>query len=458
MNILHPKYIQTTPKASLNFVGAVHRYFDAINSSNLEKTNDIYIEIYNNAIFPYINYGKALDDYDIEYVEDLIELIKQENDYKESTVRSTIRHLLYDPCKYYFREYHPNDNTFEINPSDFRGLKDEDKESVELRIIKSLTASEELKAGKILFSDPKQSGEMIGLAIMFFTASRNNETCGYNFGDLLELQSHPGCYYLQITKSTEIKSNRLKAGGKTYNAFRRLPLVETLSDFLFDRIQYLEHELSFPYEENGITYNSVYDLPIACRGHNYGERCSSDDLTRAGRTLLRESVGMTKSRIAGIQLCILEDRNSEYDLGEKDVTTYLLRRNMATHLYTLGFSTLESQYYMGHKMEGTALKRSDFGDETFLYKLWKMLQYHPLNSYESIENLREGSVHNTSKVIVQVEKDSIVKIENKEYGDVIQLNIRDNHDVIKILETSLYSENNEEVNVLNKLIKLYINR
>lgn len=53
---------------------------------------------------------------------------------------------------------------------------------------------------------------------------------------------------------------------------------------------------------------------------------------------------------------ISEDKDTEYDLGEKDVTTYLLRRNMATHLYTLGFTVLESQYFMGHKMEGTALK------------------------------------------------------------------------------------------------------
>lgn len=463
MNVLKSSYVGVTPRGNMNFIGAVRRYFDDINGKNLEKTNDTYIDYYNNNIFPFINYGKALDDYDIEYVEDLLNLIQDKNEYKESTMRGNIRHLLYDPCKYYFREFHPDNNIFEINPSDFTDRdKGESIQSAELRIIKSLTVGEEKRAFRILMENPKTCcGEWVGLAIMFFTASRNNEACGFNYGDLLEMIDYPGCYYLQIVKSTEIKSNKLKAGGKTYNAFRRLPLVNVFSEYLLERMKFIEEQIEFPYVVNGIEYTSIYDLPIACRGDNYGVRCSADDLSVAGRTFLRENVGMTKSRIASIQLCILEDRNSEYDLGEKDPTTYLLRRNMATHLYTLGFTTLESQYFMGHKMEGSALKRSDFGDEVFLYKLWKKLQKHPLNNRmdSKVVNLNK-SVHieNESNISLKAQNPGILKVRSREYDDSIRLNIKGDYKQMDVLDDSYHGDCLEEINITKLQRKVYKNK
>ena len=460
MNILKSSFVGVTPRGKTNFIGAVRRYFDVINGKNLETTNDTYIEYYNTNIFPYINYGKALDDYDIEYVEDLLSLIQKKNDYKDSTMRGNIRHLLYDPCKYYFREFHPDNNVFEINPSDFTGReRDESIESAELRIIKSLIVEEEKKAYQILMEDPQtDNGEWVGLAIMFFTASRNNEACGFNYGDLLEMIDYSDAYYLQIVKSTEIKSNKLKAGGKTYNAFRRLPLVKVLSDFLLARMQFLQEQITFPYVVNGVEYKTIDELPITCRGNNYGVRCSADDLSVAGRTFLRDFVGMTKSRIASIQICILENRNSEYDLGEKDPTTYLLRRNMATHLYTLGFTTLESQYYMGHKMEESALKRSDFGDEVFLYKLWKKLQRHPLNTLESsnfvdLENTR--SIENETEVSLKLEGAGILKIKSRENGENIFVHIDGRYNKVNILDNPNNEECREEINITKMQKKAY---
>lgn len=464
MRVFDPKYPKYTPHQKLNFVGAVQRYFDFINQDNKESTNDAYMDFYNNNIFPYVNYGKPVESFDIDYVDDLIKKIQEKNEYRDSTIYSTIRHLMYDPCKYFFNEFYPENNPFEINPTDFRkgGDGSKSQKSAILSIVKSLTVEEEKKAFQILLANPQtDKGEYLGLAVMFFTACRNNEACGLNYGDILEMINYPNCFYIQITKSVEYRTNTLKSGGKTQNAFRRLPLVSVFKDYLDKRIEFLTSKVQFPLEENGNVYQTVYDLPVACRGEKYGTQCNSDDLTITGRRFLRDEVGIKKSRIAGIMVSISEDKDTEYDLGEKDVTTYLLRRNMATHLYTLGFTVLESQYFMGHKMEGTALKRSDFGDETFLYEMWKKIQGHPLNytskvPYDFIENIK---IKNEPKILLKIGSkgngDYILQIDTNEisdkviielYGTVTNMNLYERYDI---------DINREEVNIISIIKKAY---
>lgn len=463
MRVFDPKYPKYTPHQNLNFVGAVKRYFDFINQDNKESTNDAYMDFYNNNIFPYVNYGKPVESFDIDYVDDLIKKIQEKNEYRDSTIYSTIRHLMYDPCKCFFNEFYPENNPFEINPTDFRrgGDGSESQASAILSIVKSLTVEEEKKAFQILLADPRtDKGEYLGLAVMFFTACRNNEACGLNYGDILEMINYPNCFYIQITKSVEYRTNTLKSGGKTQNAFRRLPLVSVFKEYLDERIDFLTSKIQFPLEENGNVYQTVYDFPIVCRGNKYGTRCNSDDLTIAGRRFLRDEVGIKKSRIAGIMVSISEDKDTEYDLGEKDVTTYLLRRNMATHLYTLGLTVLESQYFMGHKMEGTALKRSDFGDETFLYEIWKKVQKHPLNqeqnhSYTCDKNL---ILKNQSNIKLSIDSkgtgDYFIQIDAKEMEDPIKVDFIGNFIETDVLEKQEEIKN-EEVNIISLINKAY---
>ena len=463
MRVFDPKYPKYTPHQKLNFVGAVQRYFDFINQDNKESTNDAYMDFYNNNIFPYVNYGKPVESFDIDYVDDLIKKIQEKNEYRDSTIYSTIRHLMYDPCKCFFNEFYPENNPFEINPTDFRrgGDGSESQASAILSIVKSLTVEEEKKAFQILLADPRtDKGEYLGLAVMFFTACRNNEACGLNYGDILEMINYPNCFYIQITKSVEYRTNTLKSGGKTQNAFRRLPLVSVFKEYLDERIDFLTSKVQFPLEETGNVYQTVYDLPIVCRGNKYGTRCNSDDLTIAGRRFLRDEVGIKKSRIAGIMVSISEDKDTEYDLGEKDVTTYLLRRNMATHLYTLGFTVLESQYFMGHKMEGSALKRSDFGDETFLYEMWKKIQSHPLNHEQNrIYNCNKNlSLKNQSKVKLFIDSkeisDYLIQVDTKELEDPIKVDFIGDFIEADVLEKQEEIKN-EEVNIISLINKAY---
>ena len=158
------------------------------------------------------------------------------------------------------------------------------------------------------------------------------------------------------------------------------------------------------------TFNSIDELPIACRGNNYTIPCSASDLTRAGRAFLRDKLKMREQQISGISYIV---QSSEYDASEKDPTTYLLRRNFATHLYTLGFPTEWCQYYMGHLIENDILKRSDFNDEGFLYQMALLLEKHPLNQ----------TLNSDDEITIDVTGPSqyYISVENKELDDPISV-------------------------------------
>ena len=295
---------------------------------------------------------------------------------------------------------------------------------------------------------------------MFYTAVRNNEACGLNYGDIIEMSEHPGCYYLQVTKTTMINSNRLKAGGKTYNAPRRLPIVTELKSFLLNRMNYLSHFLHFPLTKNGVKFKSVLDLPIVCRGDNYTQRCSAADLTKVGKYFLSQQVGISKNRMAGLEMCIYNDVGTDFDLGEKDITTYVLRRNMATHLYVLGLSEIECQYYMGHKIENTSLKRTDFNNERLLYEIWRKIQNHPLNKENAvqypivrIEDQNLAILDNLNNVTIELKSGSyLIKAINREVDDVLSANFEGYSNPVSVEEVTIPKSNNDTMNV-NKLMR-----
>ena len=462
MKTFNPIFLPHTPKNEFNYIGAAERYFEKINGGFAPETKDAYIDYYNNNIFPCISYGKRIDDYTVEYVEDLILKIKEENNYQDSTIRSTIRHLVYDPCKCFFHEFHSDNHEFDLTPNDWHLEENETaNESIQLRIKKSLSVKEEKKAFKELFKDPRtEQGEYIALATQLLIALRLNEVCGANYSDIIEMFDYPDCYYIQITKSTEVGKNTLKAGGKTYNAFRRIPLVNVLKDFLLARIEFLESSLSFPYIYGDITYNSAYDLPITCKGKEYGRRCSSQELGEIGRDFLRYKVGMSKEEVAGVEFAYYQDKGSEYDLGEKSPTTYLLRRNLATHLYSLGFTITESQYIMGHKMENTDLRRSDFGDEQFLYELLKKFQYHPLNQIrlDDIEVKGHLELDNTYRSdLILNPGDYTINVKNKELDDTLQIETGKSVKNFEVEEKNRNSVGSKEINIVKEIRKAYKN-
>lgn len=380
----NPRFQQTTPDGKMNYIGAVIKYFDYYTKGCEKTTLEIYKKNYEEIIFPIISPGKPIEEYDDSYIEELLRLIQKRNSFRDSTIISRYRHLVIDPCDTYF-----NDKTV-VNPEEnplwgaaYKFSTDNASDGVEstlLRIPKSLDLTQELKAADDLLDPATADGAKIGLAIMLCCGVRNNEAVGFNFGDITELLDYPGNYVLRLTKTSIHNSNLRKAGGKTWNAPRRLPLIRRFAKFLFERKAFLASAMEFPYsDKNGTVFSSVEDLPIACRKADYTTACSASDLTKAGRIFLRDVLKLREQDVSGISYIV---QNSEYESMGKDPTTYILRRNFATHLYTLGFPIEWCQYCMGHLIEDDVLKRSDFNDERFLYEMARLLERHPLNETE----------------------------------------------------------------------------
>jgi len=269
---------------------------------------------------------------------------------------------------------------------------------------------------------------------MFLAAARNSEACGVNYGDLLEFHEYPGRYYLRLYETTQADSNVLKLGGKTTNAPRLIPIPKVLSDFLLQRKAYLQSTIIFPYtDEDGNVHETIDTFPIACRKRRYSVRCSRKDLTDAGRNLLQHDLKLDEEQVSGINVIIQEGLD---DLGEKDPTSYLFRRNLATHLRALGFTQIQIQYYMGHRLENTDLERSDFVDEELLHGMSVLLDEHPLNESNAC-NLNLANVEETEcwENIPSVNltigpqtqtKSYYIKAANRELGDALKIVVAGN--------------------------------
>ena len=411
-----------TPSGEMNFIGATIEYFDKANQRVQDINKEAYIRDYENNIFPEIDRSIPIDEYDDIAVADLIHRIQLKHEFQDTTIESRVRNLFNKTIKTHAENVEAAKNfgwgraiSFTLENSD-----ESDVESAKLRIRKSLTPEEEKKAFNLLVKDPsEQEGEEVGLTIMFLLGARNNEVVALNFGDLIEMVEHEGKYYAQIYETVTRNSSSLKAGGKTLNAPRNLPVMDVLAKYILKRKDFVSKNVSFPLvNAKGETYNNINELPIACKKDLYAERLNSNDLSKAGKEFLRNRMQMKERRVSGLSLCMVDDYGTDEYINEKDVTTYLFRRNMATRLYYLGLTISQCQYYMGHDIENTLLKRSDFSDEDFLYELFTLINEHPFNNSENGDVLFDGtqvSKNNISsaQIKIKTKKDKLVEVNIK---------------------------------------------
>ena len=249
-----------------------------------------------------------------------------------------------------------------------------EKELVRLR--KSFTVKEEFLISQSVLRDPAQSGQQMGLALMFCMGIRNEEACGLDFGDIKPMQYHPQCSCLWVYKSTKRGSNQLQASGKTRNMARLLPIPGVLLKLLEERRSLLQEkvdagQLVLPED------TTIEQLPIVCSDFDYLERCNSKQLTAAGRQMLK-AVKVAEDELAYIDIELEENRLAEDGVYEKDPTVYLCRRNLGTHLYIMGLTEAEIQYIMGHDIEDPYENRNDFTNEDKLYQIKRIMELRPL--------------------------------------------------------------------------------
>lgn len=367
-----------TANNQLNFIGATIKYFEKINEQWNESTKNTYFNIYQNKIFKIIDTNKPVAEYDDDYLLAVINNIIAKYNPQGDSISTVYRHLLVDPCMYYFNEYNPKHNPFW--GTSYRTNYKENDESINNHLIKkSFTEDENKRAFNHLITKYNSSnGEDVGLAIMYLIGARINEVCGANFGDVHEMQDYPGVFYITIGyATTRLHSNKLKVGGKTINSPRRLPLTPAAVAFINARRKYVEDNVTFPItNEYGEVINSINDMPISCRKNSFASRSKSDDLTVYGRMFFKDALKIRESDISDLSLEV-----ESVDIEEADATTYLFRRNFATHLYICGLDKTERKYYMGHSLEDSFTIRKDFNNEDLLYNMYvKLLKYELLNN------------------------------------------------------------------------------
>lgn len=355
---------------------------------NGERTIPEYIKDYELRLVPLLPFNKALRDYTLEDYEKIINRIYMaypSPDYSDE-IRERYKFLFARVYTVGYRNGLYDDMLFLAE----QGVSDSEKEltsarriklAKEVRLIKkSFSIEQEIELAKWFKKlDPKTAdGESIGLLIMFFNGSRGNEVCGLNFADIRRTVDEYSFPCIHITKTTDVGTNRLKGGAKTSNGIRIIPTFPFLMDFIEKRKAYIQgfvdkRKLKLPSD-----IDSVEQLPIVCKGNDFCTRASSRDLTNAGNNLFALLGIDSKARDFMLSETLYKNKLAENDIDQREITTYLFRRNAATHYYTLGLSSVECEYLMGHFIEDFS-SRSYHINGDLLYDIYRRILQHPLN-------------------------------------------------------------------------------
>ena len=265
-------------------------------------------------------------------------------------------------------------------------------------IPRSMPPEIERQALDKLLKNPMQSGENMGLLSMIAWGGRNGEACGANYGDIKLWRNIPGLWVIWVYKTTEPGQNSLQSAGKTRNADRVVLLPERYVQFIMVRKRQIQEIL-------GPDVN-VDELPIACRGDNYAERCSSSDLTIAAKDFFK-SIGIIPEQLQLAYdeiLQTLEDekdpfrRMENFDLLEKEPTAYFLRRVYGTMLACVGLAEQDIAFQIGHDLGGPRELRNEFLNTEKLLEIKKLLDQRAiLNAPRGIEP-QELQINTTSMI------------------------------------------------------------
>jgi len=372
--VLNRFYFYKTSTTDGTSVGGVSRYWKK------ESTRKDRKSLYEKIIFPHIP-DRPMEELLKEDFDEIIQTIQTEKSKQGSpysaprlqTIKRLLKLVTEEAAKQGICEDVLFGSSYTIPESETKSRRLE-KELVRQR--KSLSIKEEFLVYQEILNDACQSGQHMGLALMFCVGLRNEEACGLDFGDIKPMQYHPHCSCLWVYKSTTRGSNQLQASGKTRNMARLLPIPQVLLELLEKRRRFLESEVA-----SGtlvLPPNKTIDmLPIVCNNSDYLTRCHSKHLTAAGRKLFK-SIHINEDELAYIDTELEQNRLVEDGIDEKDPTAYLLRRNLGTHLYILGLSEAEIQYIMGHDIEDPYESRNDFTNEDKLYQIKQKMDKRPL--------------------------------------------------------------------------------
>lgn len=392
-------YPEETSDRRLTFFGVLRRYFVeqddqganiGISRNWNEETCTVYRNQYESRILPLLDSTKAAEDYTEEDFLAVLTSIQSQYALSESSMEH-YRNLLWVVYRAGFSHGLYQDNIFwgaviDLYDGDPK-RRERNRTEVLTRLRKSFTVEEE---GKLLAYfrglDPEQAaGEDVGQLIMYGFGYRNNEAAGLDCSCIRESVLPDGTIFRTIHnyQSTVRDSNAVKAGGKTPNSPRELPGLDFVFDFLIKRRDFLYRQAQAGLLDLKSCGGDPARIPLVCRGRDYLVRCSSRDLSRAGRALFAE-IGISKRQLGVLTGILYSNEVTDLCIEERDPTTYLYRRALGTHLYALGFTQSEIQYYIGHEIETPNLIRSDFINKDILLQMKRKLDRHPAYAWLGI--------------------------------------------------------------------------
>ncbi|MGN1158335.1 MAG: hypothetical protein ACI4TK_19355 [Agathobacter sp.] len=423
---------------------------------------------------------KTIDQYTKEDFDQVVQIIKEEGKsasgkvfqpYADSTIQH-FRHIIYEVVKAAVEAKLCEDilwgTEYALTEKKHEDYSEEIEELVRLK--KSFTPEEEKKIAAAVFTNPRQRGQEMGILLMDAFGLRNNEACGTDFGCIKPMDGHAGSYELWVYQSTKRGTNILGSSGKTKNADRIIPIPDLVYQFLMERKEFVESELRRIAEEQGIKRDELPDideLPIACCGTNYMERCASRHLTAACRELFKE-IGVSEKMLAYLDRDLHQNDYSE--LKEKEATAYTFRRNFGTHLFILGLDEAEIQYIIGHDVEDPYETRNEYVNEDRRYAIkLKMEQrpifntIHPVNriTFSPCANSIEASAHGHLQVEIPAEPGIYqIHIQSKEPGEEMDVTLIATDGVKEIAAAHLTSgvgaKNERTVDIVEDYQKRYV--
>jgi len=295
---------------------------------------------------------------------------KQYLPYKESTLQD-FRRLIYYVVEIAARHGECDNVLWESSLNPEVTTQSEEVKASQALLSKSLTIPQEQAVAEALLSDPLQSGQNLGLLLMYALGLRNAEACAVDFGDIKPMQTHPECPVVWIYKTTGYDTSVGKLGGKTRNADRIIPLPDKVAALIRARRQHMESQLN----------KLVDDYPIVCNNDRWDVRCSARELTNAARALF-QSIKMKAVQLASVTEDLQEEPETSNDSlpfeDRKDPTAYLFRRNFGTHLHILGLTEPEIEYVIGHDIDDPYETRNEFVDEEKLFAIKQKMDGRPL--------------------------------------------------------------------------------
>lgn len=260
---------------------------------------------------------------------------------------------------------------------------------------RSLRLDLQLKLVKLISEGLLTDGRYCGLAISFYGGLRPSECRALLWKDIVPFQDHPERKMLYLYK-TQDTTGENKAGMKTDNAYRKVPIHLELGVLLTRRRKYVEAQMSC---------TDIGNLPICCFGNEFTQPSRNYQFATLASKVLNQLQFTKKDwKPYLIDLLLEEASNASAtaDSSDTHLSLYVLRRNFWTWLESsTQLSDMEKRYVMGHEMYKARYEdlRPRYNNEDQLYEMLLKMDHCILGQYFSQNHLQMELTPDTSLIV-----------------------------------------------------------